>query len=239
MIKKDLKIAIDGPVAAGKGTVAFLLAKKLGVAFIDSGTVTRMTALLCSQSFLEIDERNQSKICELVRSAVMEVLPGESLKVKNRVFLNGEDVTDKIRTPEVDWASSKISALPEVYRLITKKLQEIAKDKSLVMEGRNITTSVLPEADLKIFLTANVEERARRRFKEYQEVGRKVNFDFILEQIEKRDIQDMERRFDPLRITAEAIVLDATNLSIDEVVGEIMVIIEEKFYTNDVGGKDL
>lgn len=219
-MKRLLQIAIDGPVGAGKSTVAALLAQKLGILYLDSGAMYRAVAVLGTRN--KVDLKNEKEIVALLKK----------VKIKfddcRRIFLNNEDVTQEVRTPEAGLGSSVVATLPGVRRILVKKQKEMACDRSVVMEGRDITTRILPKATLKIYLTADQKERARRRFKEFAEKGIKKSLSEVLEETVKRDKQDTERKIDPLTIVPDAWVLDTTDLTIGEVVEKILEKLKEK-----------
>lgn len=221
-LTKPLQIAIDGPVAAGKGTVARLLAERLGITYIDTGAMYRVAGLLASRAGVAWD--NESGVAELVGKAEITLRQPRGEEKDGRlitVIVDGEDVSWKIRTEEAGRGSSAVATLPLVRKALVKKQQEIAKKQGVVMEGRDITFRVLPSADLKIYLTASAEERAKRRHKELLMRGEDVTFEAVLEDLKKRDAQDMGREVDPLQIVAGAWVLDTTGLSISQVVDKI------------------
>lgn len=212
-------VAIDGPVAAGKGTVAKLTAQRLGFLYIDTGAMYRMTAYLGLQSNISLND--ETKLVKLIKKSNMDMRnPNENEKDGrlSTVFLNGEDVSWKIRTEEVSAGSSIVAILPEVRKILVKKQQEIASSQNVVMEGRDITYRVLPNADIKIFLTADEVVRAKRRHLQLQTRGDDISFDEVYSELLKRDQQDMNRVNDPLKITDDVWVVDTSDLSIDQVV---------------------
>ena len=212
-------IAIDGPVAAGKGTVAKLVAQRLGFLYVDTGAMYRVTALLALRN--NVDASNEAAVAALLPKAKLEMRnPNENEKDGRltTVFLDGEDVSWKIRTPEVSNSASKVAALKKIREYLVQKQQEIAKDQNVIMEGRDITFKVLPQADLKIFLTASDETRAKRRHHELQSRGVDVSYEEVYGDLQQRDKQDMERDVDPLHIVPGAWVIDTSQLSIEEVV---------------------
>ncbi|MCL4382684.1 MAG: (d)CMP kinase [Patescibacteria group bacterium] len=212
-MKKLLQIAIDGPVGAGKSTIAKILADKLGIIYIDTGAMYRATAFLATAQ--KIDLKDEKKVVALLKKAKIEF-------EKSRLFLNGQDISSVIRKPEMGWGASVVATLPQVRKLLVEKQKKLAKGESVVMEGRDITTRVLPLANLKIYLTADQEERAERKYKEFKNKGIEKSFGCVLEETIKRDTQDTERKTDPLKVVDDAWVLDTTNLSIPEVVSKIL-----------------
>ncbi len=212
-MKRLLQIAIDGPVGAGKSTIAKILADKLGIIYIDTGAMYRATAFLAKAQ--KIDLKDEKKIVALLKKAKIEFK-------KSHLFLNGQDISSVIRTPEMGYGASVVATLPLVRKLLVEKQKKLAKGESVVMEGRDITTRVLPLAKLKIYLTADQKERAERKYKEFKNRGFEKSFGYVLEETIKRDTQDTERKTDPLKIVADAWVLDTTDLSISEVVNKIL-----------------
>jgi cytidylate kinase len=215
----DFHIAIDGPVAAGKGTISRLVAERLGFLYVDTGAMYRMTALLSIRN--DVDMEDEHVVAELVKKSKMEMrTPTEEEKDGrlSTIFLDGEDVSWKIRTEQVSLGASKVAKLPEVRKILVKKQQEIAQGQSVIMEGRDITYRVLPDADLKIFLTGSDVVRAKRRLTQLLTKGEDVGFDQVLKDLLERDHQDMTRNTDPLKIVDDAVVIDTSDLSIHQVV---------------------
>lgn len=213
-------IAIDGPAGAGKSTVAKIVAEKLGYTYIDTGAMYRGVAWkTLKQSQAATDEDILRAVQEIdVRLACTEN--------GTRVTVDGTDVTQEIRTPEVTHIVSRVAALGPVREKMVELQRAMAADGAIVMDGRDIGTNVLPNADVKIFLTASVEERARRRYDEMKEKGYAVNFDELKREIALRDKQDSEREISPLRQAEDAVLLDTTSLSIDEVVTYVLKLSE-------------
>lgn len=213
-------IAIDGPAGAGKSTVAKIVAEKLGYTYIDTGAMYRGVAWkTLKQSQAATDEDILRAVQEIdVRLACTEN--------GTRVTVDGTDVTQEIRTPEVTHIVSRVAALGPVREKMVELQRAMAADGAIVMDGRDIGTNVLPNADVKIFLTASVEERARRRYDEMKEKGYAVNFDKLKREIALRDKQDSEREISPLRQAEDAVLLDTTSLSIDEVVTHVLKLSE-------------
>jgi len=223
MGKDFFHIAIDGPVAAGKGTISRLVSKKLKFLYVDTGAMYRMTAFLARNNSIPYSKEN--KIVELIKHCDMEMRNPNKEEQDGRlttVFLNGEDVSWKIRTDEVGQGASKVAILAEVRKVLVKKQKIIAKNKNVIMEGRDITHKVLPEADLKIYLTAKTKERAKRRLLQFQQKGFNTSLEEVIDSVEKRDKRDMGRVTDPLKIVPDAWVVDTSNLSIEEVVDLIV-----------------
>jgi len=212
-------IAIDGPVAAGKGTVSKLSAERLGFLYIDTGAMYRMTALLALRH--KVDVNDESGLAELIHQAKMDMRnPSEDEKDGRltTVFLDEEDVSWKIRTEEVSNGASQVSQYKLVREYLVAKQQQIAVGKDIVMEGRDITYRVLPDADLKIFLTASDTVRAKRRHMQLQIRGSDVSFNEVYQDLVDRDKRDSERSVDPLQVVPDAWVLDSSELEIDDVI---------------------
>lgn len=210
-------IAIDGPAGAGKSTVSKICAARLGYTYIDTGAMYRAVALKCNE---ECEMRN----AQLTEELIVEVTRGIDIKLDEaaRVFLDGREVTKEIRTPEVSRGASDVATVGYVRQRLTELQRKMAAQGSVIMDGRDIGTQVLPNADLKIFLTASVEERARRRFEELTAKGIAADFAQVVKEIMFRDKQDSEREIAPLAQAEDAILLDSTHLTIDEVVAEIL-----------------
>jgi len=223
-MSKSFQIAIDGPIAAGKGTISRLLAQKLGFLYVDTGAMYRATALLALRK--NIDLTNEDQVVALLEKSKLEMrnpLPPKEIDGRlTTVILDGEDVSWAIRTQKCSDGSSKVAVLAKLRQVLVKKQQEIAKNQNVVMEGRDITFRVLPKADLKIFLTADVESRATRRHMQYLTKGMDVTIEEVIAEIKERDQRDLSRDTDPLQIVPEAWVLDTSNLEIEEVVNLII-----------------
>ena len=206
-------IAVDGPAGAGKSTVSKIVAAELGYTYIDTGAMYRAVGLKIFESGQNLTEEFLSEVTEKI-----EIELDESA----RVFVNGEEVTKKIRTPEVSRLASDVSKFDFVRKKLTELQRKMAEQGKVIMDGRDIGTVVLPNADLKIFLTASIEERARRRFDELTAKGQAVELSAIEKEIAARDKQDSERKIAPLKKADDAILLDTTNLTIKEVVDKIL-----------------
>jgi cytidylate kinase len=220
MSKNSFQVAIDGPVAAGKGIASRLLAEKLNFLYVDTGAMYRTAALLAIRN--KIDFSAEDKIVSLIKDSKIEMRNPEGKNEKDgrltTVLLNGEDVSWVIRTEKCSSGSSKVSIHPKVREILVHKQQEIADNQNVVMEGRDITFRVLPQADLKIYLTAELETRAKRRHNQYLLKGDERSFEEVLAEVKERDERDMHRSTDPLHVVEDAQVLDSTNLEIEEVV---------------------
>lgn len=206
-------IAVDGPAGAGKSTVSKIVAAKLGYTYIDTGAMYRAVGLQIFESGQPLTEKFLAEVTEKI-----EIELDESA----RIFANGEEVTKKIRTPEVSKLASDVSKFGFVRRKLTELQRKMAQRGKVIMDGRDIGTVVLPNADLKIFLTASIEERAKRRFDELNAKGQTVELSAIESEIAARDKQDSEREIAPLKKADDAILLDTTNLTIEEVVDKIL-----------------
>lgn len=207
-------VAIDGPAGAGKSTVAKQLADELKMTYIDTGAMYRAITLLA----IEEGETDTNKITELAKKAHIDIKG-------NRILLNNVDVTEKIRSFKVTETVSKISQIPEIRHIMVKLQKEIAYNKGVVMDGRDIGTKVIPDAKYKFYLTADLKERARRRYEELISKGLQTTYKQVEEDISKRDQQDKNRSCSPLVIAPDAIVVDSTSKNIQEVVEELLDII--------------
>lgn len=205
----SIAVAIDGPAGSGKSTIAKLLAKKYGIMYINTGAMYRAVTLFALDR--NIDYKDCKGLCNLIDSLSMH-FDGD------RLLVNGEDVTDKITLPRVSENVSNYSIIPEVRERLVKLQQKIADKYSVVMDGRDIGTVVLKDADVKFFLTADSGERARRRFEELQIKGIDKSYDEILENIKQRDYIDSNRKASPLKQSEDAILIDSTSKTIEQVV---------------------
>lgn len=225
---KPLQIAIDGPSGAGKSTMAKILSKRLGIMYLDTGAMYRALALKAIRS--GIDTHDREKVSSLLHDTDISI---EYENGSQKVILDGEDVTNKIRTDEVSMGASAVSAIPEVRVKLVEMQQKIASGNPVVMDGRDIGTHVLPNAQVKIFLTASVSERALRRYKEQKEKGILCkSLEELEKEIEVRDYNDSNRTQSPLRQAEDAILLDTSDLSIDESAGKILDIVRAKGFTD-------
>lgn len=217
---QSFQIAIDGPVAAGKGTISRLLAQQLGFLYVDTGAMYRATALLALREGIDLDDEDH--VVALLEKSKLEmrnpVPPKETDGRLTTVILDGEDVSWAIRTQKCGDGSSKVAVLAKLRRVLVKKQQEIASSQNVVMEGRDITFRVLPDANLKIFLTGSIQARAERRHTQYLSKGVNISIEEVVQEIKERDERDMQRDTDPLHIVPDAWVIDTSNLEIEEVV---------------------
>ncbi len=214
---RKIIIAIDGPAGSGKSTTARLVAQKLGYIYIDTGAMYRALTLKVIEA--GIDPKDENSIVELAEKTKIELLyQNGNLKV----MLDDKDVTEKIRTPEVTSLVSIVSAHPKVRDVMVKKQRELGKNGGVVMDGRDIGTVVFPDADLKIFMNADIKERAKRRQKEMQMQGFDADIEELVKEIEERDKLDSTREVGPLKKANDAVEIDTTNLTIDEQVDLVL-----------------
>ena len=214
---KNFQIAIDGPVSAGKGTISRLVADRLGFLYVDTGAMYRMTALLGIKSKINLD--NEKKITELIKNVEMNMRNPNSKEQDGRlttVILDGEDVSWKIRTEKVGEGASKVAVHKQVRKILVKKQQEIGRKQNVIMEGRDITYVVLPNADLKIYLTASDIIRAKRRHLQLLNKGINSTYEEVYADLIRRDKRDKERDTTPLKIVPDAWVINNSELSINK-----------------------
>ncbi|MDA1948855.1 (d)CMP kinase [Bacillus cereus] len=221
---KRISIAIDGPAAAGKSTVAKVVAKELSYVYIDTGAMYRTLTYAALEQ--KVDIENEEQLMEVVKNVNIEFQQGENTQL---VFLNGQDVSEVIRTPDVTNRVSIVAKHRLVREEMVRRQQELAKKGGVVMDGRDIGTHVLPDAEVKIFMLASVEERAERRHLENLNKGFDSNLEQLKEEIAHRDKLDSEREVSPLKKADDALELDTTSLSIEEVVQKIMSIVSGVF----------
>ena len=221
----SFNIAIDGPAGAGKSTAAKLAAKELGFIYVDTGAMYRTIALYLLRSGTDIEEE----------SALQAALEDIDVRISyeqgvQHMILNGEDVSGLIRTPEVSDMASRSSARPAVRKKLLDLQRQLAAREDVLMDGRDIGTAILPKADLKIFLTASVAERARRRFLEMKEKGEECSEEEIRREIEERDYRDMHREISPLVQAEDAVLLDTSDMTLEQVVERITALAKEKMH---------
>lgn len=213
-----INVAIDGPAGAGKSSIAKAVAQEKGYIYVDTGALYRSIALFALENSLEGES--------LVNSLDKINLSLEFIDGSQHVIMNNNDISDKIRTPEVSMNASKVSAIPEVRKFLFGLQKKIAAENNIIMDGRDIGTVVLPDADLKVFLTASAEERANRRYREIKDMDG-VTYEQVLEDIKKRDYSDMHRDIAPLKQAEDAVLLDTTGMTVDEVKARLISMISE------------
>jgi len=225
VVREISVIAIDGPAGAGKSTVSREVAKRLGFMYLDTGAMYRALALAVKKA--GIDPQNDKSLASLCKSLNIRF---DAAQASPRIFLNGEDVSEHIRTPEIDMLASKISAIAVVRQEMTRLQRAVAeKAGRAVAEGRDMGTVVFPDAKCKFFLTATLEERARRRYEERRQRGEKVDPAQVARELKKRDEQDEKRALAPLKPAEDAVIIDTTQLTIDEVVDKICGMAKPRF----------
>lgn len=214
-----INIAIDGPSAAGKSTISDIIANKLGYIHLDTGAMYRAVAYKALKENLEIDD--EENIVKMINKMDLKQTPD------GKIFLDGEDVSEAIRTNEMSMGASNVSKLKNVRKALVAMQQKIAENGGYILDGRDIGTVVLTDAPVKIYMVASAEARANRRVIQNKEKGIEADYDLILEDINKRDYQDSHRENSPLKQADDAILIDTSDLTIDEVVDKIMVLINE------------
>lgn len=217
-----INVAIDGPAGAGKSTIARAAAKKLGYIYVDTGALYRTVALAAVRREV-LDDAD----------GVVAMLPQISVELKfengeQQVYLDGENVSSLIRTPQISMGASKVSAIPKVREYLLSLQQSIAKENNVIMDGRDIATVVLPNADVKIFLFATPECRAQRRYKELIEKGENVTYEDVLKDVNDRDYQDSHREIAPLKPSEDSVMADTSDLDLQQSTEMIIGIIKEK-----------
>ena len=218
-----ISVAIDGPSGAGKSTVARAAAARLGYVYVDTGAMYRAIGLAVCRKGISGDDT----------AGIVAVLPEVQLDIRyedgaQHILLCGEDVSDAIRTPEIAKYASKVSAVPEVRQFLLETQRDMAKNSNILMDGRDIGTVILPDAPVKIFLTASAEARAQRRYFELHEKGQSITFDEVLHDIQQRDEQDMTRAVAPLKQAADAVLLDTSDISLEQSIEAVLRIIRER-----------
>ena len=218
-----INCALDGPGGAGKSTIAKTVSKELQYVYVDTGALYRAIGLYCVRNGIDPSDTER----------VTPELPNISLELRyvdgsQRVILNGEDVSEKIRENEISMAASKVSALPPVREFLLELQRDIARKNNIIMDGRDIGTVILPDAQVKIFLTASLETRADRRYKELIEKGQKISYEKVLEDIRQRDYNDSHRETAPLKQAEDAVLLDTSDLTLEQSVAAVIAIIKEK-----------
>lgn len=215
---KKISIAIDGPSASGKSSIAKIVAKKLNYVYIDTGAMYRSVGYYCLKN--NIDLKNELAVSEALKNIDI------TMDNNNIIYLNGHDVSNEIRTDQVSMSASEVSKYQKVREFLVEQQRQMANVGGVILDGRDIGTVVLPDAELKIYQCASVETRAKRRYLENQQRGLICDFEKIKKEIEERDYQDMNRKISPLKKAEDAILLDTSNLNIDEVVEEVLKLVE-------------
>lgn len=219
-----ISVAIDGPSGAGKSTVSRSVAKTFGFIYVDTGAMYRTIGLAAYRKGLDTKDK----------PSIIGILPELNIELKyndeneQRMYLNGEDVSADIRLPDISMCASNVSAMPEVRAYLMDMQRQMAKRYDVIMDGRDIGTVILPDADVKIFLTASAEERAKRRYNELIAKGIETSFEEVLEDMKKRDAQDSDRKTAPLKPADDAVMLDTSDLSFDESISAVCKLISEK-----------
>ena len=222
-MSQPLVITIDGPAGAGKSTVAQKLAARLGVTYVDSGATYRAAALRVLEAGIASDDT--AAVAKLIAATDVQVTTGDG---EPRVWVDGRDVTARLRTPEVTSAAALVSRLPEVRAKLIEMQRTFARERGVVMEGRDIGTVVFPQAPLKIFLRADVEERARRRLKQDAHDRRESTLEKTAYEIGRRDQLDAERKISPLTPASDAVEIDSTDLTAEQVVDRILELVRQR-----------
>lgn len=224
MTETHFSVAIDGPSGAGKSTIAKAVAERFGFIYVDTGAIYRTVGLATRRA--QIDPQDSSSVIALLPSLDISFAHAED--GLQHMYLNGEDVSTEIRTPEISMYASRVSALPEVRAFLMEMQRSMARRASVIMDGRDIGTVVLPDAALKIFLTASAEARAERRYKELLEKGQSVAFDEVLRDMAERDENDTTRAAAPLRAADDAVLLDTSALTLSESIEAVAALVKQR-----------
>ena len=222
-MNKIINIAIDGPGGAGKSTISKTVAKKLDILYVDTGSLYRTIGLFVKSK--NVDPKDAAAVAMLLNEISIEVKYENGMQVN---YLNGVNHGDAIRTPEMSMYASAVSAIPEVRAFLLETQKQLARTTSVIMDGRDIGTVILPNADVKIFLTASAECRAMRRYKELCERGQTVNYEDVLREMNERDTQDSSRAIAPAKPAEDAILLDTSNFEFEQSVDAVIDIIKKK-----------
>lgn len=223
MTKKVLNVAIDGPGGAGKSTVAKAAAKELGLIYVDTGALYRAVGVNALRN--GVDTKDEKAIKKMLKKTEVELKHIDGVQ---HVFLNGEDVSEEIRTPDASMAASNVSTIQIVRDFLFDTQRDIAKKNNCIMDGRDIATVVLPDAQVKIFLTASAEVRAQRRFLELQQKGSDETYEKVLADLIERDYQDSHREIAPLKPAEDSIIVDTSEMPLDESIATVVNLIKEK-----------
>ena len=217
-----INVAIDGPAGAGKSTISRVAAKEVGFIYVDTGALYRTVGVNALRK--GINTRDKAAVAATLSDISVDLVFENG---EQKVLLNGENVSEEIRTPSASMAASDVSAVPEVRAFLFDLQRDIAKRNNCIMDGRDIGTVVLPDAKVKIFLTASPESRAMRRYKELIEKGTQVEYKDVLEDLIERDYNDSHREIAPLKPAEDGVIVDTTNLNLEESINEIVRIIKE------------
>lgn len=223
---KTVNVAMDGPVGAGKSSVAREAAKRLGFIYVDTGALYRACGLYCRRNGIAITAENDGLI-----GATLNEKVNLEIKLKDgvqHVFLNGEDVSEEIRLPDISMAASEVSALPSVRRYLLETQRKVARENNVIMDGRDIGTVILPDADVKIFITAKAEIRAKRRYDELVGKGVETTFEEVLSDLNKRDYNDSHRAEAPLKQADDALLLDTSELDFEVTVERVIALVNNR-----------
>ena len=218
-----INIAIDGPGGAGKSTIAKAAAKELGFIYVDTGALYRSVGLYALRKNVKTDSADE--VIPLLSEIKVEL---KFIDGSQRVFLNGEDVSEEIRTPDASMAASNVSAIQAVRDFLFDLQRDIAKANDCLMDGRDIGTVVLPDAQVKIFLTASAEERAKRRYIQLTEKGQDVKYEDVLKELQERDYQDSHREIAPLKPADDSVIVDTTEINLEQSIDTVVNVIRER-----------
>ncbi len=221
-----INVAMDGPVGAGKSSVARECAKRLGFIYVDTGALYRACGLFCKREGIEIIPENEGRIEAAIKGGL--TLEIKLLEGVQHVFMNGEDVSEEIRLPEISMAASAVSAIPAVRRFLLDTQRSVAAENNVIMDGRDIGTVILPNAQVKIFITAKPEIRAKRRYDELVAKNTPTTFEEVLSDLMKRDYNDSHRAEAPLKQAEDAVLLDTSELDFEQTVEKVTEIVLSK-----------